>query len=83
MYVSLKKEEQLTPEELEKQYFEKLRFDSHKFIEIQKGIAACAYCEKKINGNMGVNYKEIQLCPKNPHLFEPKFFDLMERIFMK
>lgn len=83
MYVSLKKEEQLSPEELEKQYFNKLRFDSHKFIEIQKDIAVCAYCEKKINGYMGVNYSDIQLCHKNPHLFEPKFFDIMERILRK
>ena len=83
MYVALKKEEQLSKEELERQFFNKLRFDSHLFVEIsQQGVAVCAYCEKAVNGRHGVNYSDIQLCHKNPHLFNPKFFAVMEKILM-
>ena len=80
MYIPLKTETGLTPEELEKQYFEKLRYDSHKFVEINQGIAGCQYCGLLVNGNAGVVYSNIQLCPKNPHLFNEKFFPILDII---
>lgn len=80
MYILLKTETGLTPEELEKQYFEKLRYDSHKFVEINQGIAACDYCGLAVNGYHGVKLSDIGLCKRNPYLFREKFFPILEII---
>jgi hypothetical protein len=80
MYIPLKKETVLTPEEIEKEFFINLRFDSHKFVEINDGIATCDYCGLTVNGNAGIILGNIKLCHRNPHLFDEKFFPTIEKI---
>jgi len=80
MYIPLKTETGFTPEEIEKQFFEKLRFDSHKFVEINDGIATCDYCGISVNGNAGIILSDIKICHRNPHLFDEMFFPTLKKI---
>jgi hypothetical protein len=62
---------ELTPEEQEKYYFDKIRFDSHKFVENHNGIAICEFCKSIVTPY--ISFDSVKLCLMNPHLFPNDF----------
>ncbi len=58
----------LTEEQQELMYWEELKFNSHKWIEIHKGYYQCSFCEASHTSVMPINGKS--LCKKNPFIYE-------------
>jgi len=56
----------LTKEEEEKQYWDLLKYDSHKWVEFAKGYYDCEYCKIIHTSVMPIDGKP--LCSENPHL---------------
>lgn len=56
----------LTKEEEEKQYWDILKYDSHKWVEFAVGYYQCEYCKGYHTSMMSMDGKSI--CVDNPHL---------------
>jgi hypothetical protein len=56
----------LTEEQEEQQYWDSLKFNSHKWIEHTKGYYSCEFCNTNHTSVMPVNGHT--LCSKNPHI---------------
>ena len=56
----------LTEEQEEEQYWDLLKFNSHKWIETHKGYYSCEFCNTNHTSAMPMNGKT--LCSKNPHI---------------
>ena len=56
----------VTEEQKEKDYYDLLKFDSHKWIEQFNGYYQCEYCKINHTSMMSINGKS--LCKENPHL---------------
>jgi hypothetical protein len=60
----------LTEEQEEQQYWDSLKFNSHKWIEHTKGYYSCEFCNTNHTSVMPVNGHT--LCSKNPHILNQK-----------
>ena len=56
----------LTKEEEEKEYWDLLKYDSHKWVEFAPGYYECEFCKMTHTNIMPMNGKPI--CGSNPHL---------------
>jgi hypothetical protein len=56
----------LTKEEEEKEYWDLLKYNSHKWVEFAVGYYQCEYCKINHTSMMSMNGKP--LCVDNPHL---------------
>jgi hypothetical protein len=56
----------LTKEEEEKEYWDLLKYDSHKWVEFAQGYYECEFCKMTHTNIMPMNGKPI--CGNNPHL---------------
>jgi hypothetical protein len=56
----------LTKEEEEKEYWDLLKYDSHKWVEFAQGYYECEFCKMTHTNIMPINGKPI--CGNNPHL---------------
>jgi hypothetical protein len=56
----------VTEEQKEKDYYDLLKFDSHKWIEQSNSYYQCEYCKINHTSMMSINGKS--LCKENPHL---------------
>lgn len=56
----------ITPEQKEKIYWDTLKFDSHKWVEFERGYYECAFCKATHTSMMPINHHI--LCKENPHL---------------
>jgi hypothetical protein len=56
----------LTKEEEEKEYWDLLKYNSHKWVEFAVGYYQCEYCKINHTSMMSMNGKP--LCGDNPHL---------------
>jgi hypothetical protein len=56
----------LTKEEEEKEYWDLLKYDSHKWVEFAQGYYECEFCKVTHTNIMPINGKPI--CGNNPHL---------------
>jgi hypothetical protein len=67
MTINLPKPEIIvTKEQEEKDYFNLLKYDSHKWIEYTNNYYQCEYCKIFHTAMMAINEKS--LCKENPHL---------------
>jgi len=67
MTINLPKPEIIvTKEQEEKDYFNLLKYDSHKWIEYTNNYYQCEYCKSFHTSMMAINGKS--LCKENPHL---------------
>jgi hypothetical protein len=57
-----------TPEQEEKNYWDTLKFDSHKFIEHQEGYYQCDFCKIWITSMMPLHVAGHSICKENPYL---------------
>lgn len=55
-----------TLEQEEKNYWDKLKFDSHKWVEFHEGYYECDFCKAIHTSVMPINHSV--LCKENPHL---------------
>ncbi len=68
MNVPIKEDEIiLTPEQQERMYWAKIKYDSHKWIEYHKGYYKCEFCDL-IHTSM-LSFETVNICKKNPNLF--------------
>jgi hypothetical protein len=58
----------LTPEQQERMYWAKIKYDSHKWIEYHKGYYKCEFCDL-IHTSM-LSFETVNICKKNPNLFD-------------
>jgi hypothetical protein len=58
----------ISPEQQEKNYWDKLKFDSHKFIEHHEGYHQCDFCKIWITSMMPLDVAGYSICKENPHL---------------
>ena len=56
----------LTKEEEEKEYWDLLKYNSHKWVEFAVGYYQCEYCKRNHTSIMSMYGKP--LCVDNPHL---------------
>lgn len=56
----------LSEAEQEQMYWDELRFNSHRWIEIAKGYYQCYFCNASHTSAMPMNKKE--LCKDNPYI---------------
>lgn len=65
MYINLPEPQlHLTEEEKEKSFWDRWRFDSHRFVEYEKGYAQCSFCGAVHTSTMPVN--NFSICIANP-----------------
>jgi hypothetical protein len=60
------KQVMLTEKQIEKNYWDLLKYDSHRWIEFAVGYYQCEYCKINHTSMMSMNGKP--LCVNNPHL---------------
>lgn len=53
-----------TQEEKEKAFWDRWKFDSHRFVEHDKGYARCSFCGTIHNSTMAIN--NFPICEGNP-----------------
>jgi len=69
MNVPIKEEEiTLTPEQQERMYWTKIKYDSHKWIEYHKGYYKCEFCDSFHTSMLSL--ENVNICKKNPNLFD-------------
>lgn len=56
----------LTEEQIEKNYWDLLKYDSHRWVEQATGYYQCEYCKANHTSMMPINNKNF--CKENPHL---------------
>jgi hypothetical protein len=63
------KEEKITlsPEQQERMYWAKIKYDSHKWIEYYKGYYKCEFCDSTHTSVL--TFDTVNICKKNPNLF--------------
>lgn len=57
---------QLTEEQIEKAYWDELKFKSHMWNEDIQGYYTCEFCDRRHTSTMPID--SHPLCTKNPHL---------------
>ena len=68
MNVPIKEDEIiLTPEQQERMYWARIKYDSHKWIEYHKGYYKCEFCD--LIHTSTLSFETVNICKKNPNLF--------------
>ena len=65
MFIPIKEEFQISEAESEKFYWNKLVWDTHKWIEHHKGYYTCAFCNATFTNMMPID-DNVKLCKDNP-----------------
>lgn len=68
MLVPIEEPQQLTPEQKEQMYWSTWGYDSHKWVEYEKGYYRCSFCDSYRTSMSFINNPPI--CEKNPYIAE-------------